>query len=98
MLNVTIHIKGIDTYRECDRIRVMADAINTIESWLYSVAGEASIDVNNVTTFGERDIIGTVNGTFDSLVSPYMFEVLDRQVGELKNIWTAEITCEISGA
>jgi hypothetical protein len=98
MLTVTIDIKGMKDYRESDRIRVMADAINTVEEWLYAVAGDATLDVNRMDDREYRRVIGTVDGTFDSLVSPYMFEVLDNNVGELKRIWTCDIDCTITGA
>lgn len=97
MLKVTIDITGTEDYREVDRIRIQADAIDLAEEWLYAVAGEVTLDIERVTQFSHSRIIGAVEGTFVSLVSPYMFEVLDNNVGEFKRIWTADINVTVTG-
>lgn len=94
MLTVTIDITGMDAWSDKDRILIQADAIRLVEDWLYAVAGDATITV--VSHAQVSQIRGTVEGTFNSLVSPYMYESLDNNVFEFKRIWTADINVTVS--
>lgn len=97
MLKLTIDIVGTENYSVIDIIRVQAQAIDVAESWLYAVAGDAKLDLETVKPFSHSRVVGTVRGEFDSLVSPYMFEVLDKQVGELDHVWSCSIKGSLTG-
>lgn len=95
---ITITAKVIHPhYSNVDRIKILADTIRVLEESAYNLPvsdhGTPILRVqHDADQFGPETskVTAEIPGAFfNSHVSPYWFECLDREIGELDRIWTA---------